>query len=143
MIVWPAREFRVFWPFLCPRSKTETLLSITQGLYHICRIGFSLDAISRRSLSSNCGTASKEIRSSLSNISLTIILQKPQELTPILSISPQSLASLAALHDLTLEETMRGLRIFFKREFGFKCALLVSRVAVCDAHISSYIQTRF
>lgn len=44
-----------------------------------------------------------------------------QNLTPILSIAPQSVASLAALHNLSPSTTMRGLRAFFKKELGFRC----------------------
>ena len=39
---------------------------------------------------------------------------------PIASISPQSVASLAALYDLTLDEAMRGLRRFFRQSLGFR-----------------------
>ena len=45
-----------------------------------------------------------------------------QELTPILSISPQTLASLAALYDLSMPQTLRGLRAFFKATLGFRLA---------------------
>ncbi|KAM0791780.1 hypothetical protein ACM66B_004043 [Microbotryomycetes sp. NB124-2] len=48
------------------------------------------------------------------------VLSEQPELTPILSIAPQSVASLATLHNLSLDDTMRGLRLFFKRELGFK-----------------------
>lgn len=57
--------------------------------------------------------------------SLTLLLI--QELVPILSVSPQSIASLAALHELSLAETMRGLRLFFKQYLGFRYALIPSR----------------
>lgn len=39
---------------------------------------------------------------------------------PIASISPQSVASLAAFYDLTLHEAMRGLRRFFRQSLGFR-----------------------
>ncbi|GAA5915962.1 iron-sulfur cluster assembly protein NAR1 [Sporobolomyces salmoneus] len=48
------------------------------------------------------------------------VLTEQPELTPIVSISPQSVASLAALYDLTLTTTMRGLRRFFKEHLGFR-----------------------
>ncbi|KAK4055016.1 Cytosolic Fe-S cluster assembly factor nar1 [Microbotryomycetes sp. JL221] len=48
------------------------------------------------------------------------VLREHPDLTPILSIAPQSVASLATLHNLSLDDTMRGLRLFFKREMGFK-----------------------
>ncbi|KAK4050679.1 Cytosolic Fe-S cluster assembly factor nar1 [Microbotryomycetes sp. JL201] len=48
------------------------------------------------------------------------VLREQPQLVPILSIAPQSVASLATLHNLSLEETMRGLRLFFKRELGFR-----------------------
>lgn len=44
-----------------------------------------------------------------------------QDLTPILSVSPQSVASLAALYDLSLAQAMRGMRVFFKQHLGFRC----------------------
>ncbi|SDA03034.1 BZ3500_MvSof-1268-A1-R1_Chr11-1g03270 [Microbotryum saponariae] len=47
------------------------------------------------------------------------IKERP-DLTPIMSISPQSIASLAALHDLSLEDTIKGLRLYFKRQLGFR-----------------------
>ena len=43
-----------------------------------------------------------------------------QDVTPILSISPQSLASLAALHHLQPSTCLRRLRAFFRRELGFR-----------------------
>ncbi|GAA6005814.1 hypothetical protein JCM11491_004020 [Sporobolomyces phaffii] len=48
------------------------------------------------------------------------VLAEQPELTPIVSISPQSVASLAALYDLDLAATMRGLRRFFKEQLGFR-----------------------
>ncbi|SCV73365.1 BQ2448_7291 [Microbotryum intermedium] len=48
-----------------------------------------------------------------------MVKERP-DLTPIMSISPQSIASLAALHGISLEDTIKGLRLFFKREFGFR-----------------------
>ncbi|GAA6063564.1 hypothetical protein JCM10212_004495 [Sporobolomyces blumeae] len=48
------------------------------------------------------------------------VLAEQPDLTPIASISPQSVASLAALYDLPLEAAMRGLRRFFKEHLGFR-----------------------
>ncbi|GAA5871773.1 hypothetical protein JCM16303_000860 [Sporobolomyces ruberrimus] len=48
------------------------------------------------------------------------VLAEQPELTPIVSISPQSIASLAALYDLSLAVTVRGLRRFFKENLGFR-----------------------
>lgn len=56
---------------------------------------------------------------------LQLMASNSQELLPILSVSPQSLASLAALHDLSLPETLHGLRIFFKQHLGFQYVLPV------------------
>ncbi|GAA5999713.1 hypothetical protein JCM5350_005885 [Sporobolomyces pararoseus] len=48
------------------------------------------------------------------------VLAEQPELTPVVSISPQSVASLAALYDLNLAATMRGLRRFYKQHLGFR-----------------------
>lgn len=85
-------------------------------MHHVGRIRTGFDAVARGSVSSAGGTSS-EFPGAFRRVELT---SKLQDLAPILSIAPQSLASLAALHDLTLEEVLHGLRAFFKTELGFK-----------------------
>ncbi|GAA5821693.1 hypothetical protein JCM11251_000975 [Rhodosporidiobolus azoricus] len=70
---------------------------------------------------SGCITSAESVLVSLqSHEEVYRVLKEQPDLTPILSISPQSVASLAALYDLSLEETMRGLRRFFKEDLGFR-----------------------
>jgi iron only hydrogenase large subunit-like protein len=44
----------------------------------------------------------------------------------VLSIAPQSLASLSVLHDISPDVCFRRLRTFFKRELGFRYLTLIS-----------------
>ncbi|BGP50858.1 Cytosolic Fe-S cluster assembly factor nar1 [Rhodotorula kratochvilovae] len=70
---------------------------------------------------SGCITSAESVLVSLqSHEEVYRVLKEQPELTPILSISPQSVASLAALYDLSLADTMRGLRRFFKEHHGFR-----------------------
>ncbi|GAA5935677.1 iron-sulfur cluster assembly protein NAR1 [Sporobolomyces koalae] len=81
------------------------------------------------------------------------VLREQPDLVPIASISPQSVASLAALYDLSLLEAMTGLRRFFKEHLGFRLAfdttfpralsLLESRLELAErrAHASSSTAT--
>ncbi|GAA5874045.1 hypothetical protein JCM8547_004814 [Rhodosporidiobolus lusitaniae] len=70
---------------------------------------------------SGCITSAESVLVSLqSHEEVYRILREQPDLVPILSISPQSVASLAALYDLCLQDTMRGLRRFFKEELGFR-----------------------
>ncbi|BGP26944.1 Cytosolic Fe-S cluster assembly factor nar1 [Rhodotorula toruloides] len=70
---------------------------------------------------SGCITSAESVLVSMqSHEEVYRVLRKQPDLTPILSVSPQSVASLAALYDLSLEETMRGLRAFFKQHLGFR-----------------------
>ncbi|GAA6050368.1 hypothetical protein JCM3770_004003, partial [Rhodotorula araucariae] len=70
---------------------------------------------------SGCITSAESVLVSLqSHEEVYRVLKEQPELTPILSISPQSVASLAALYDLSLADTMRGLRRFFKEQHGFR-----------------------
>ncbi|KAH8918773.1 hypothetical protein BT69DRAFT_1337906 [Atractiella rhizophila] len=41
-------------------------------------------------------------------------------LVPVVTISPQSLASLAAYHKITKRQTLHGIRHFFKSVLGFR-----------------------
>ena len=47
-------------------------------------------------------------------------LEERPDLVPVLSIAPQSVASLAALHGIGAVEAMAGVRAFFRRELGFR-----------------------
>ncbi|GAA5936381.1 hypothetical protein JCM1841_002923 [Sporobolomyces salmonicolor] len=70
---------------------------------------------------SGCITSAESVLVSLqSHEEVYRVLAEQPHLTPIVSISPQSVASLAALHDLSLSDTMRGLRRFFKEHLGFR-----------------------
>ncbi|GAA6033040.1 hypothetical protein JCM8097_000114 [Rhodosporidiobolus ruineniae] len=70
---------------------------------------------------SGCITSAESVLVSLqSHEEVYRVLEEQPDLTPILSISPQSVASLAALYNLSLQETMRGLRRFFKEHLGFR-----------------------
>ncbi|GAA6010896.1 hypothetical protein JCM10207_003979 [Rhodosporidiobolus poonsookiae] len=70
---------------------------------------------------SGCITSAESVLVSLqSHEEVYRSLKEQPDLVPILSISPQSVASLAALYDLSLQETMRGLRSFFKQHLGFR-----------------------
>ncbi|GAA5985130.1 hypothetical protein JCM10908_002534 [Rhodotorula pacifica] len=70
---------------------------------------------------SGCITSAESVLVSLqSHEEVYRVLQEQPELVPIASISPQSVASLAALYDLSLDETMRGLRRFFRQTLGFR-----------------------
>ncbi|BGP19261.1 hypothetical protein JCM10213_008220 [Rhodosporidiobolus nylandii] len=70
---------------------------------------------------SGCITSAESVLVSLqSHEEVYRVLKEQPELVPIASISPQSVASLAALYDLSLAEAMRGLRRFFKDELGFR-----------------------
>ncbi|GAA5918321.1 hypothetical protein JCM6882_008213 [Rhodosporidiobolus microsporus] len=70
---------------------------------------------------SGCITSAESVLVSLqSHEEVYRVLQEQPDVTPILSISPQSVASLAALYDLSLSETMRGVRRFFKEHLGFR-----------------------
>ncbi|GAA5915888.1 hypothetical protein JCM5296_002524 [Sporobolomyces johnsonii] len=70
---------------------------------------------------SGCITSAESVLVSLqSHEEVYRVLAEQPELTPIVSISPQSVASLAALYDLSLSDTMLGLRRFFKEHLGFR-----------------------
>ncbi|GAA5896634.1 hypothetical protein JCM8208_004251 [Rhodotorula glutinis] len=70
---------------------------------------------------SGCITSAESVLVSLqSHEEVYRVLKEQPELVPILSVSPQSVASLAALYDLSLATTMRGLRRFFKERLGFR-----------------------
>ncbi|GAA5988930.1 hypothetical protein JCM11641_002918 [Rhodosporidiobolus odoratus] len=70
---------------------------------------------------SGCITTAESMLVSLqSHEEVYRVLNDQPDLVPIASISPQSVASLAALYDLSLSETMRGLRRFFKEHLGFR-----------------------
>ncbi|KWU45105.1 iron hydrogenase, partial [Rhodotorula sp. JG-1b] len=70
---------------------------------------------------SGCITSAESVLVSLqSHEEVYRVLREQLELVPIASISPQSVASLAALYDLTLDEAMRGLRRFFRQSLGFR-----------------------
>ncbi|BGO94448.1 hypothetical protein NBRC10512_001136 [Rhodotorula toruloides] len=70
---------------------------------------------------SGCITSAESVLVSMqSHEEVYRVLREQPDLTPILSVSPQSVASLAALYDLGLAGTMRGLRVFFKQHLGFR-----------------------
>ncbi|GAA5836602.1 hypothetical protein JCM9279_000441 [Rhodotorula babjevae] len=70
---------------------------------------------------SGCITSAESVLVSLqSHEEVYRVLKEQSELVPVLSVSPQSVASLAALYDLSLATTMRGLRRFFKERLGFR-----------------------
>ncbi|GAA5867588.1 hypothetical protein JCM3774_001520 [Rhodotorula dairenensis] len=70
---------------------------------------------------SGCITSAESVLVSLqSHEEVYRVLREQPELVPIASIAPQSVASLAALYDLTLDEAMRGLRRFFRESLGFR-----------------------
>ncbi|BGP34613.1 Cytosolic Fe-S cluster assembly factor nar1 [Rhodotorula toruloides] len=70
---------------------------------------------------SGCITSAESVLVSMqSHEELYRVLGEQPDLTPILSVSPQSVASLATLYDLSLADTMRGLRVFFKQYLGFR-----------------------
>lgn len=51
---------------------------------------------------------------------LRLRLMSEQELVPVISISPQSIASLAAAHRISPEDCLNGLRQFFRQHLGFQ-----------------------
>ncbi|GAA5948175.1 hypothetical protein JCM3775_000192 [Rhodotorula graminis] len=70
---------------------------------------------------SGCITSAESVLVSLqSHEEVYRVLKEQPDLVPILSVSPQSVASLAALYDLSLATTMRGLRRVFKERLGFR-----------------------
>jgi len=48
------------------------------------------------------------------------VLEEQPHLVPVLSIAPQSVASLAALHDISPETCLRRLRVAFRERLGFR-----------------------
>ncbi|GJN93628.1 hypothetical protein Rhopal_006685-T1 [Rhodotorula paludigena] len=70
---------------------------------------------------SGCITSAESVLVALqSHEEVYRVLNEQPDLTPILSVSPQSVASLAALYDLSLADAMQGLRRFFKEHLGFR-----------------------
>ncbi|KAM0755175.1 iron hydrogenase [Meredithblackwellia eburnea MCA 4105] len=94
---------------------------------------------------SGCITSAESVLVSMqSHEEVYRVLEEQRNLTPILSIAPQSIASLAALHSLTPNETFRGLRAFFKLHLGFRLVFdtTFSRTLSLDTSHKEYIKRR-
>lgn len=93
-------------------------------LCYFCRICARVYAKSRRSLSLSRRTSCKLPRSRLLTrrklLLTSLVFRCIKDTTPVLSISPQSIASLAAYNSLTPDACFRKLKKAFKDMLGFK-----------------------
>ncbi|KAL8276948.1 hypothetical protein RQP46_010676 [Phenoliferia psychrophenolica] len=109
-------------------SKTEIVIDSEHGYYEVGTAGIKGKKLKKAEITLNdclacsgCITSAESVLVSMqSHEEVYRVLTEQPDLTPILSIAPQSVASLAALHNLSPSTTMRGLRVFFKEHLGFR-----------------------
>ncbi|KAK4702449.1 hypothetical protein P7C70_g3773, partial [Phenoliferia sp. Uapishka_3] len=108
--------------------KTEIVIDAEHGYYETSGTGAKGKKLKKAEITLNdclacsgCITSAESVLVSMqSHEEVYRVLSDQTELTPILSIAPQSIASLAALHNLSPSLTMRGLRSFFRTHLGFR-----------------------